>query len=266
MQPNRSGVEHVFAKHLNRPLALMAAADLRMTAANHKAVYMAALAVRCIRPILRWAADLGYAPAGLADIKPPATVQRRKRTLSPDELAMLLPVLQASSRPYAAAMRFMLGTLARREEVCGARWRDIDLEAGAWTLAATKNDEPHTIPLPRQMIALLRSRLPVDDHGNARKPKPDALIFATSTGAPLGNWDRECKKQAELSGLFIFAQTVKPPQIKIAWAKVVVNDVYDDSDTLLVGRFNKELEGIRSAVNAFDSKRMIRIVPPRKIA
>lgn len=196
----RQAVEHVFAKHLNRPLALMAAADLRMTAANHKAVYMAALAVRCIRPILRWAADLGYAPAGLADIKPPATVQRRKRTLSPDELAMLLPVLQASSRPYAAAMRFMLGTLARREEVCGARWRDIDLEAGAWTLAATKNDEPHTIPLPRQMIALLRSRLPVDDHGNARKPKPDALIFATSTGAPLGNWDRECKKQAELSG------------------------------------------------------------------
>src|SRR5208283_3379227 len=68
------------------------------------------------------------------------------------------------------------------------------------------------------------------------------------------------------SPLPIFAPPVKLPQSEIAWTKVVVNDIYDDSDTLLVGRFNKELKGIWPAVNAFDSKGMSRIVSPRKIA
>ena len=68
------------------------------------------------------------------------------------------------------------------------------------------------------------------------------------------------------SSFIIFAPTVKLPQIKIARTKVVVNDIYDDSDTLLVGRFNKSLKGVRSAVNAFNGKGMGRIVPPRKIA
>ena len=47
---------------------------------------------------------------------------------------------------------------------------------------------------------------------------------------------------------------------------MVVDDIYDDGDTLFVGRFDKKLKGIRSAVNAFDGKRMSRIVSPRKIA
>ena len=68
------------------------------------------------------------------------------------------------------------------------------------------------------------------------------------------------------SPFLIFAPPVKLPQIKIAGAKVVVNDIYDDSDTMLVGRFHKSLEGIRPAVNAFNGKGMSRIVAPRKVA
>lgn len=48
--------------------------------------------------------------------------------------------------------------------------------------------------------------------------------------------------------LAIFAPAVKPPQIKVAGAKVVVNDIEDDGDTVLVGRFHKALKGIRSAI------------------
>ncbi len=32
------------------------------------------------------------------------------------------------------------------------------------------------------------------------QPDPNVLIFATSTGAPLGNWDRETKALQEASG------------------------------------------------------------------
>ena len=57
------------------------------------------------------------------------------------------------------------------------------------------------MPLSRQAIDLLRSCLPTDDAGNARRRDPSALIFATSSGAPLGNWDRETKRIIVACGL-----------------------------------------------------------------
>jgi integrase len=130
---------------------------------------------------------------GLANIHPPAPVKRRKRILTRDELTMVLPTLRESSRPYAAALRFMLLTLTRRQETALARWGDVNLEARTWTIRETKNGEMHVVPLSPQAIDLLRSRLPAD-------PDPNALIFSTSTGAPLGNWDRETKALQDTSG------------------------------------------------------------------
>ena len=203
----RQAIENVFAKHLDRPLATMTAFELKLTAHSHKAEYAAALAVRCLRPVLKWAAGLDFAPVQLAEIHPPATVQRRKRVLSRDELAALLPVLRASDRPYGAAMRFMLLTLGRREEVGSALWRHVDMTAQTWTIPETKNGKPHIVPLPRQAIELLRSRLPTDKAGNTVKPDPAALIFATSAGKPLGNWDREAKRLIVQSGLAEVVET-----------------------------------------------------------
>ena len=198
----RQSIEHVFARHLTRPLATMTAADLQMTADAHEAETSASLAVRCLRPILRWASvsSRRFVPAGFSDIHPPATVQRRERVLTADELRLLIPTLTASDRPYAAAMRFMLLTLARREEVGAACWRCVDLNAGTWTIPETKNGQPHVVPLSRQSLDLLRSRLPTDSEGKPSKIDPDVLIFATSTGATLGNWDRETKIIQAASG------------------------------------------------------------------
>jgi integrase len=191
----RRRIASVFAPFLERPLAVLKAADLQLQADGWPAQQSAAAAVRYIRPVLKWAAQPGraYVAAELAQIVPPATVGRRTRILSREELAALLPVLGASRRPYAAALRFMLLTLSRREEACAARWRDVDFEARTWTIRETKNGEPHTVPLSRQAIALLQTMKP-------ENPKPEALIFATSPGAPLMNWDRETKALQRASG------------------------------------------------------------------
>jgi integrase len=148
-----------------------------------------------LRPVLKWAAQRRCVAPELAAIVPPATVRRGGRFLSRDELAALLPVLAADDRPYAAAVRFMLLTLARREEVCSATWRDVDFPAETWTISDTKNGQPHVVPLSRQAVSLLRSRLPAEG-----KPDPAALIFGTSTGKSLGNWDRETKAIMQASG------------------------------------------------------------------
>ena len=191
----RKMIEHVFVSHLTKPLETMKLGDLQMTADTHKAEQSAAAAVRYLRPVLRWAAHTGrgYVPADLANLTPPATVKRRERVLSRDELARLLPALRASSRPYAAAMCFMLLTLARREEVCAAKWQGIDLAAKTWTIDATKNGKPHVVPLSSQAIGLVREILPKGADGEAVKPAAGKLVFATGTGAALGNWDRETK-------------------------------------------------------------------------
>jgi integrase len=120
------------------PMTTLKNGGLQMQVDGWGAPQSAAAAVRYIRPVLKWAAQRNAAPNELTKIVPPTTVRRRKRTLTRDELAAVLPALRASSRPYAPALRFMLLTLTRRQETALARWRDVDMEARTWTTQETK--------------------------------------------------------------------------------------------------------------------------------
>ncbi len=93
---------------------------------------------------------------------------------------------------YGAAIRLLFLTAARLNEVCGMRWRDLDLDAGCWTLARTKSGAPHAVPLPRQAVALLRALQP-------EEASPEALVLATRGGKALNNWDRAAKALHEAS-------------------------------------------------------------------
>jgi integrase len=196
----KRSVEVVFKPILSRPLATLAARDFQLLADGYKARHSGGAAVRYVRPILKWGAARGYLFSEVASIHLPARVRRRKRVLARAELAAVLPALRKSGRPHAAALRFMLLTLSRREETALARWGDIDLNAQTWTIPETKNGEPHVIPLSQQAIELLRSRLPTDASGGLRQPDPSSLVFTTSKGTRLGNWDRETKIIHEASG------------------------------------------------------------------
>jgi len=178
----------VFKPYLARPLDMMKAADLQMTADTYPARQSAAAAVRYLRPVLKWGASRRYLPREAALIEPPATVRRRDRVLTREELAALLPALSSSERPYRRALLFMLLTLARREEAAAARWHDVDLSADEWRIPETKNGRGHRVPLSRQAVAVLRAIGP----GN-----PDAFVFATAGGGRLVNWDRETKAVME---------------------------------------------------------------------
>jgi len=189
----RRRIGHVFAAFLARPLATLKAEELQLAADAHPSGHSASAAVRYLRPVLKWAAQRRYVGADVAVLHPPATVGRRDRVLSREELAALLPVLAQSPSPYARAVRFMLWTLARREEVGRARWRDVSLDAATWTIPVTKNKQPHVVPLPRQAVAFLAGIKPTG-------ADPDALVFGNSAGGPLANWDREAKALMLASG------------------------------------------------------------------
>ncbi len=182
----RRRIEHVFAEYLGKPLTQLRAEALLMTADMHDSEKSAAAAVRYLRPVLKWAAAKKYVAAGVADLHKRVTLVRRDRVLDREELERLLPVLSGSESAYARAMRFMLWTLARREEVGRATWGSVDLEGKTWTIATTKNGQPHVVPLPRQAVAFLASIKPT-------KAGAEALIFANRNGGPLANWDRAAK-------------------------------------------------------------------------
>jgi integrase len=192
----RRRIESVFKPFLKKPLDTLKARDFQLQADTWPSAQSAAAAVRYIRPLLKWAAASGrrYVPPELANLSPPATVGRRDRVLSRDELGRLLPALRASSSQYASCMRLMLLTLSRRSEATNARWGDMDLAAGTWAIGETKNGQPHVVPLSRQALDLLAACRPVDKEGEPITPKPVALIFPTRGGNPLDKWDASTKR------------------------------------------------------------------------
>jgi integrase len=84
--------------------------------------------------------------------------ERRERYLSAQELQRLSAALASYEDQVAAnAIRLLLLTGARKNEVLTARWEDFDLEEGVWTKpgAATKQTKPHRVPLSAPALQIL---------------------------------------------------------------------------------------------------------------
>ena len=187
-------LRHVFAPAMARGLSGLTRFDLQRVADAHASQQSAAAGVRYLRPVLRWAAARGTVPPELALIAPPATVGRRDRVLSREELARLLPALRADTSAYGRMYLILALTLARREEAGSARWREIDLTATTWTIpaGASKNGQAHVVPLSPQAIDLLAEIGPGER---------DGLVFGTAAGKPLLNHDRATKALSAASGV-----------------------------------------------------------------
>src|SRR5262249_16699885 len=92
------------------------------------------------------------------------TEAKRRRYLTGDELARLTVALaEHSNQGDANIIRLLLMTGARRGEVLGMRWADLDLAAGTWNkpASATKQKREHAVPLSapvRQLLAEIRNQ------------------------------------------------------------------------------------------------------------
>jgi len=130
----------------------------------------------------------------------PLIAGERDRTLDHVELAKVLPLLsypaptclgmgtppEMDLRPLA--MKFILLTAARLDEVVTMLWRDVDFENGVWTKPHVKRPRggprKQQLPLSDAALSLLRS-LPNFSH---RQPKQ--LCFSLPKGTEIGNWNR----------------------------------------------------------------------------
>lgn len=135
----------------------------------------------------------------------------RDRSLDQAELGSLLPLLvhpaptslrmktapDADVRPLA--IRFLLLTGARLDELVQMRWRDFREAEGTWHKPHVKSrgeSRQQTLPLSASAITLLRS-LP----GYADR-RPNQVVFPNSQGNPIENWDRVTRAIMRESGTF----------------------------------------------------------------
>jgi len=119
----------------------------------------------------------------------------RVRFLSDDERVRLLKACRQSWEPRLYPLTLLaISTGARRGELMGLRWRDIDLERGIAVLHETKNQE-------RRQLMLAGSALEELRHYHQRcDDSEDQLIFAGARGKPRFPWPawREALAAAEI--------------------------------------------------------------------
>jgi integrase len=182
----RALVARVLVDHLSRSAMDVRSTELQLAIDEWPSKTTALRVAACFRPLIRWAAKRGLMVKG-EPLEAPIQREPKQRVLARGEVGDLLRAL--SSRGHDAAGRFMLLTGARREEVCGAKWREI--EDDCWRIpgarrkdtrpTARRSKEDHIIPLSRQAMALLNQIGPGE---------PDELVFAGERGARVTNWPR----------------------------------------------------------------------------
>lgn len=97
--------------------------------------------------------------------------EQRARYLLEDERARLLAACKGSDNPYLYAVVVLaLSTGARRMELLGLHWKDLDLNSGIITLKRTKNNKTRMVPLVGHALEVMK------EHAKVRLLNSD-LVF-----------------------------------------------------------------------------------------
>jgi integrase len=137
-----------------------------------------------IRPIFKWAmrraAAIEFNP--MTDLDGPQPLKARDRVLSDEEIKAFWQAASELSWPFENVFKVLLLTGQRRGEVAGMRWREVDLDAGKWTIAKQrcKNGKAHTVDLSPEAVRMLD---PLGEEAAPRLPWASAeedFVFSTT--------------------------------------------------------------------------------------
>ncbi len=145
---------------LGKPIDLIERADIATTIDKIQTRSHASARVLFadVRLIFAWAMERGSIKVNpMLGMKGPQPLEARDRVLSDEEVKALWQAASELSWPFENVFKVLLLTGQRREEVAGMRWREVDLDAGQWTIAKErcKNGKAHTVDLHPEAIALL---------------------------------------------------------------------------------------------------------------
>lgn len=167
----------VFPAIGNRPVSEIEAPDLvRMAKAIEArgAVDIAKRALQTCSQIFRYAIAHGLASRNPAtEIRPSDVLRSRKKEnyarVEGRELPELMRHIEAyhGSAVTRLALKLLAMTFVRTTELIAARWEEFDLDAARWDIPGErmKMRVPHTVPLSRQAVTVLRTLHILSGHG-----------------------------------------------------------------------------------------------------
>ncbi|WP_347251496.1 site-specific integrase [Legionella sp.] len=98
----------------------------------------------------------------LQKVSKPSEPRGRVRFLSDDERARLLAECRRSESQFLyLAVVLALSTGARRMEILGLHWKDVDLQRAIITLHETKNGERRVLPLTGHALELMKQHVKI---------------------------------------------------------------------------------------------------------
>jgi integrase len=138
-----------------------------------------------VKKLYRWTLARGYVDRDpCAGIPKPGDETKRDRVLSDDELACVWRGAEAMAYPFGPAIRLLILTAARRDEVGSMTFTEVNFAAKVWTLPAkrSKNGLEHVIPLSGAALSILES-IP-------RIGKRDGFVFTTTGETAVSGWSK----------------------------------------------------------------------------
>ena len=148
-----------------------------------------------IGAVMRWAVAEGHRqdnPAGdaIAAALPKHNDRRRHQPALPhDKVGAAVHAVRASDAHAATklAFEFLVLTAARSGEVRGARWAEMDLDAGVWTIPPerTKTARPHRVALSGRAVEVLTQARSLSDGEQLVFPSANGVVMSDSTMSKL---------------------------------------------------------------------------------
>lgn len=123
-------------------------------------LYMSNRVLRTLQGLFKFAQSRGEVEENPAIGVRPQREKARDRALTDDELKQIWPALPSLGFQPCAALKLLLLTGQRLNEVIGAKWSEIDFGRALWTLPANdpgrskKRNGAHLVPLSPAALAL----------------------------------------------------------------------------------------------------------------
>ena len=144
-----------------RPLSEITGKDAirRVDAVKRRGTpYAANRLVEVIKRLFTYAVEkMELTQSPMVSIKKPAKKIARDRTLKEQEIKDLWTAWNSMGFPFGQFMQLLLLTAARRDEVAGMRWSELNLDAATWTIPRerTKSERANIVHLSPVALAAL---------------------------------------------------------------------------------------------------------------
>jgi integrase len=146
----------------NRPLGSITRVDVisLLDGIADRAPVMANRVLAAIRKLFNWCIERGLIEHSPCErVRAPSREVARDRTPSDDELRQIWQAADTLGYPFGPCIQMLILTGARRSEVGGMRWSEIDPTLTTWTLPKerAKNGVAHVLPLSTAAREILQA-------------------------------------------------------------------------------------------------------------